>query len=324
MKKFIILVVLLSLFTVSSSAQYLNDQVIKEEFNKFYSDTKNYLFVNANKANNYSETGSVLFPYDTIDEAITEAASLTGDSLIVAFPGTYAETVTIASGDTLLSFNATITSVTGNHVDFSDGDITASGSISGTGGASFSSDLVLENGETIGNSVDDVIDLTAGTTTFSGGIDVEGATGVTLENDETITNSVDGTVAINGIVSLGGNLSLENGETLSNSNDGTIEVNGGFSTPNCTIAADATTPDATGCYWMTTSANTGATAITNLANAIAGSTICLVGGSATNSSTVADSGNFNLTAAFTAGLDDVLCLYVQGTDDFIEISRADN
>lgn len=91
-----------------------------------------------------------------------------------------------------------------------------------------------------------------------------------------------------------------------------------------TIAADDTTPDVSGGNVFTTSANTGATAITTFDNATQGQVLILIGGSDTNSSTIADSGNFNLSAAWTASLDDVLVLYVQGASDFIEITRANN
>jgi len=90
------------------------------------------------------------------------------------------------------------------------------------------------------------------------------------------------------------------------------------------IAADDVTPDVSGGNLHTTSANTGATAITDLDSPGVGSIVCLVGGSATNSSTLADSGNFNLTAAMTLGLDDNICLLVQADNDYIEVSRSDN
>ncbi len=41
-------------------------------------------------------------------------------------------------------------------------------------------------------------------------------------------------------------------------------------------------------------------------------------------STIADSGNFNLTGSWTAGFDDVLVLFVQADNDYIEVFRADN
>jgi hypothetical protein len=91
-----------------------------------------------------------------------------------------------------------------------------------------------------------------------------------------------------------------------------------------TIAADDATPSVAGGNVFTTSANTGATAITDLDDPIAGQIVYLIGGSNTNSSTIADSGNFNLSAAWTANEDDVLVLYVVADDNYIELSRTDN
>ena len=91
-----------------------------------------------------------------------------------------------------------------------------------------------------------------------------------------------------------------------------------------TIAADDVTPDVSSGNVFITTANTGATAITDLDNPSVGQFITLIGGSATNASTIADSGNFNLTGSWTAGLDDVLVLFVQADNDYIEVFRADN
>lgn len=91
-----------------------------------------------------------------------------------------------------------------------------------------------------------------------------------------------------------------------------------------TIAVDDTTPDVAAANVWTTSANTGATAITDLDNPTAGQIVLIIGGSDTDSSTIADSGNFNLSGAFTAALDDVLILYVQADNDYIELGRVNN
>ena len=91
-----------------------------------------------------------------------------------------------------------------------------------------------------------------------------------------------------------------------------------------TIADGDATPSVAGGNIFTTSANTAATEITDLDNPIAGQTVTIIGGSNTNSSTIADSGNFNLSGAWTASLDDVLILYVQADNDYIEIGRVDN
>jgi hypothetical protein len=91
-----------------------------------------------------------------------------------------------------------------------------------------------------------------------------------------------------------------------------------------TIADGDATPSVAGGNIFTTSENTGATEITDLDDPIAGQTVTIIGGSDTNSSTIADGGNFNLSGAWTASLDDVLILYVQADNDYIEIGRVDN
>lgn len=104
----------------------------------------------------------------------------------------------------------------------------------------------------------------------------------------------------------------------------TVSSNGVVSFTSTTIAADDVTPDvSTGTIYVT-SANTGATAITDLDNPVVGLIVRIIGGSDSNSSTIGDSGNFNLSASWTAALDDVLILYVQADNDYIEIGRVDN
>ena len=101
-------------------------------------------------------------------------------------------------------------------------------------------------------------------------------------------------------------------------------MTGAFIQNVVTIAADITTPDVSGGNIFVTSANTVGTVITDLVSPAAGQIIRIIGGSDTNSSTIADGGNFNLSAGWTAGLDDVLILFVQADDDYIEIGRVDN
>ena len=67
---------------------------------------------------------------------------------------------------------------------------------------------------------------------FAGALDVTAVGGITLQNDETITNSTDGTVAItatttsvSGDLTVTGNdVTFGNGETISNSTDGTVAI----------------------------------------------------------------------------------------------------
>jgi len=91
-----------------------------------------------------------------------------------------------------------------------------------------------------------------------------------------------------------------------------------------TIADGDETPDVSGGNIFITEANTGATAISDLDLPTAGQIIVLIGGSNTNSSTIADSGNFTLSAAWTANDGDVLGLYVKADNDYIECFRSDN
>lgn len=111
---------------------------------------------------------------------------------------------------------------------------------------------------------------------------------------------------------------------LSTTNGGTVLAGWLAAEVAGTIAADDTTPDVAGATVWTTSANTGATAITDLDNPSPRSIVIICGGSATNSSTIADSGNFNLSGAFTAGLDDCIALYVQADNDYVELYRVNN
>jgi hypothetical protein len=92
-----------------------------------------------------------------------------------------------------------------------------------------------------------------------------------------------------------------------------------------TIDPCDTTPDVSGGNVFVTSANGQATAITDLDNPTPGQVIIIMGGSDTNSSTIADSGNFALNGAWTAALDDSIMLLVQADNDYVEIgTRGDN
>lgn len=126
--------------------------------------------------------------------------------------------------------------------------------------------------------------------------------------------------AITGNMTVGGTLGVTGVTTLT----GNLQANGTIRYKTCTIAADDVTPDVAGCQILTTSANTGATAITDLDNPVVGSIVVLVGGSATNSSTIADSGNFALSAAWTASVDETLTLYIQADNDYVELARSTN
>lgn len=88
-----------------------------------------------------------------------------------------------------------------------------------------------------------------------------------------------------------------------------------------TIAADATTADAADGTDFITSANTGATALTDIENAVDGETYKITGGSDADATTIANAGNFTLSAAMTLDEDAFIEVIYNGTK-FIETSRG--
>ncbi len=90
------------------------------------------------------------------------------------------------------------------------------------------------------------------------------------------------------------------------------------------FAANATAPDvvALGGYSFITVANSGATAITTLTNAVTGKVYTIYGGSSTNATTIANSGNFVLTAAMTLNAGTWIMLQKAADAKFYEINRG--
>jgi ClpP class serine protease len=94
------------------------------------------------------------------------------------------------------------------------------------------------------------------------------------------------------------------------------------STDAIQIAADDTSPDVSGGNAFVTSGNTGATDITTLDNAEIGETYTIYGGSDTNSSTITNGGEMDLTADITLSLGTYIKLYCRAAGDFVEIERG--
>lgn len=89
------------------------------------------------------------------------------------------------------------------------------------------------------------------------------------------------------------------------------------------IAANAATPDVSGGDTFITNANSAATAITTLTNSITGRVYTIFGNGTTNASTIANSGNFVLTAAMTLSAGTFIKLQKSAVDGkFYEISRG--
>ena len=91
-----------------------------------------------------------------------------------------------------------------------------------------------------------------------------------------------------------------------------------------TSAADDTTPSVLNARILYLPANTGATAITQLDDGLPDQVITLIMTSSTNSATIADSGNFRLSAAWSPDVDDTLTLTTDDGATWREIARSAN
>jgi hypothetical protein len=87
------------------------------------------------------------------------------------------------------------------------------------------------------------------------------------------------------------------------------------------FTADDTTPSVDGGNDFITVANTQATAITKLDDAVVGQTYTIYGGSDDHSATIANAGNFSLTAAMTLAVGSWIKLYAMAGGKFVELSR---
>jgi parallel beta-helix repeat protein len=91
-----------------------------------------------------------------------------------------------------------------------------------------------------------------------------------------------------------------------------------------TAADGDTTPTVGGASTLLIAANTAPTAITQLDNGVAYQAVTLVATSATNPSTIADGGNFLLSANWTPDVDDTLTLFTVNGTTWYEICRSAN
>ena len=101
---------------------------------------------------------------------------------------------------------------------------------------------------------------------------------------------------------------------------GVVQLNG-----TAALTVDDVTPDVRGARIWTSVANGGATAITDLDNPTVGQIYILIVGSATNPISIADAGNFALSAAWAPdSVGDNIVLYVAADNSYYEISRSNN
>jgi hypothetical protein len=94
------------------------------------------------------------------------------------------------------------------------------------------------------------------------------------------------------------------------------------STTVLAFVADDTTPSVAGGVEFQTNENTKATAITTLDDAVVGKTYTIYGAGTTNASTIANSGNFTLTADMTLSAGKSITLIALAGGKFAEISRT--
>lgn len=88
------------------------------------------------------------------------------------------------------------------------------------------------------------------------------------------------------------------------------------------FAADATAPSVEGGTEFVTDANTKATALTDLAGASKGVTYTIYGAGSTNATTIANEGNFSLTAAMTLSAGKWIQLVKAADGKFYEVARG--
>ena len=90
------------------------------------------------------------------------------------------------------------------------------------------------------------------------------------------------------------------------------------------IADNDATPDVSSASIYTYNGTANAVVVTDLDNPVVGTIYRIIGNSDTYTITINDSGNFNLSAQWVGGIDDVITIYVQADNDYIEVSRSDN
>ena len=106
--------------------------------------------------------------------------------------------------------------------------------------------------------------------------------------------------------------------------DGNLEVAGVVSYGVGTLGDTDLTPDvSTATIWLSQS-NTGATAITDLDNPVVGAVYTIIVNHANNPPSIADGGNFSLSAAWNPNIDDSITLFVRADNDYVELSRSAN
>jgi hypothetical protein len=106
--------------------------------------------------------------------------------------------------------------------------------------------------------------------------------------------------------------------------NGNIKTSGVYIQSTDTIPDNDATPDVSAKNVWTYNGTANSVTITDLDNPDVGTIYRIIGNSDTYTITINDAGNFNLSADWVGEIDDVLTIFVQADNDYIEISRSDN
>ena len=103
-----------------------------------------------------------------------------------------------------------------------------------------------------------------------------------------------------------------------------IKINGTQIQSTGTISDNDATPDVSAANIWTYNGTSNAVIVIDLDNPDVGAIYRIIGNSDTYTITINDAGNFNLSGNWVGGIDDILTIFVQADNDYIEISRSNN
>ena len=200
-------------------------------------------------------------------------------------------------------------------------------------GATMTNNAIINK---IFNATDSSINVSLAHDAFSNNVSVGGTLTVTGTSTLTGVTTVAAALAANGgfsvdspaftVANTSGNTVI--GGTLSvtgvSAFTGDVTFGGNVRGKVCTATTNDATPSVAGCQILEVVSNSAPLAITDIDNPVVGTVYVLVGTSSTNSPTIADSGNFALSATWTGSVDETLTLYVQADNDYIEVTRSAN
>jgi hypothetical protein len=103
-----------------------------------------------------------------------------------------------------------------------------------------------------------------------------------------------------------------------------VKINKIFIQSKDIIVDNDATPDVSVANIWIYNGTSNSVTVTDLDNPVVGAIYYIIGNSDTYTISINDSGNFNLSANWTGGADDVLTLFVVADNNYIEISRSNN